>query len=144
MTMIWVFGIALIIILLIIVFIIYAIIDSTSSQIIVTVKDQFKKKDDDEDDRKKYLEKKQRQIEQFQKNIRASQNHQIIRYTETRVVDIKKPIGKWTKLVTMTQLQYISNVKKMMGEKFSNKLGFWQIKVKAQAMSQGREKGKGR
>ncbi len=70
--------------------------------------------------------------------------HQEVHFTESRIVDIHKPIGKWTKLVIMTQLQYISNIKKLMGTKFSNKLGTWQIKVRAQNTSQGRERGRGR
>ncbi len=144
MTILWVFGITVIVIFAIIILAVYIIIDATSTEVIITVKDKFKKKDEEEEDRKRYLEKKQRQIEQFQENIRAHNNNQVVHYEETKVVGIKEPIGKWTKLVTMTQLQYISNVKKLMGDKFSNKLGFWQMKVKAQGMSQGRERGRGK
>lgn len=139
----WIISI-IILVILVLLLLIVAIIDLVSHNIIVKIITRFSEKHDNDEDYKKYLEKKQRQIEQHRENIRESQNTQTIHYTETKVIEIQQPIGKWTKLVTMTQLQYINNVKKFMGDKFSNKLGFWQMKVRAKAASQGREKGRGR
>jgi len=61
-----------------------------------------------------------------------------------RIVGLQEPKGKWTKMVMKQNIGYISTLKNLMGNNFS-KMGFWQLKVKAQSLiSQAMQKGKGR
>ncbi len=142
----WIIAILLIFFVLIILTLVFFFSFSLSDLLELDIVSKFMKDDDNEDENRKYLEKKERQIEQHLENIRRNQKKPklTLNYEAGKIVDINKPLGKWTQLVTMTQLKYINNVKKLMGDKFSNKLGFWQIKVRAQSLSQGRVRGKGR
>ena len=95
--------------------------------------------EDDDELLKEYLRKKyQRIIDKEDERFRDYKLETV--KMETRIVDIHKPIGKWTRMIISQQLQYISNVKHLIGDKLS---GIWQIRVKAQAQSKGREHAKG-
>jgi hypothetical protein len=77
-----------------------------------------------------------RGIEIEEKNQTLEQNYNIVGFDQ--------PKGKWTKMILMQNLKYMTTLKHLMGNNLS-KLGIWQLKVKAQSLiSHGIHKGKGR
>ncbi|MFP3031367.1 MAG: hypothetical protein ACEY3M_09625, partial [Wolbachia sp.] len=61
---------------------------------------------------------------------------------DPEIVDIAKPVGKWTKMVMMgngLMQRFAQLIHREGGQK-----GFWELFVKAQASTQGKHKGKGR
>jgi hypothetical protein len=60
--------------------------------------------------------------------------------SETKIVDIVKPIGFWTSMILGQKLTYLVSSAKLMNDN-SNK-GFWISMVEAQERAQGRQKGR--
>ncbi len=98
----------------------------------------FAKEDSEIDDKKlleEYMKKKYRRIiENEEKLLKNYQMNNLV--VNSKIVGFQKPIGKWTRMVMNTQLEYLSNVKRMLGDQF-NKIGIWQMRVKAQAQFKG-------
>ena len=61
--------------------------------------------------------------------------------SETKIVDIVKPVGFWTSMILGQKLTYLVSSAKLMNDN-SNK-GFWISMVEAQEKAQGRQKGRG-
>jgi hypothetical protein len=60
---------------------------------------------------------------------------------EVQIVDIVKPVGKWTAAILGRELSYLVNSARIMNQK-SNK-GFWVSMIEAQQMAAGRQRGRG-
>ncbi|WP_250295896.1 hypothetical protein [Wolbachia endosymbiont of Oedothorax gibbosus] len=59
-----------------------------------------------------------------------------------KVVDIAKPVGKWTRMVILNDglMQRLAQLIQKEGDE----KGYWELFVKAQASTQGKYKGRGR
>lgn len=71
------------------------------------------------------------------------ENHDIQVYKENlKVVDIAKPVGKWTQMVILNDglMQRLTQLIQKEGDQ----KGFWELFVKAQSSTQGKYKGRGR
>ena len=90
-----------------------------------------------------YKEKKRRELEKHKEILRDNQKSEERVYQEDlEIVDIAKPVGKWTKMVMQNgelMLRLAQLIKSDGGKK-----GFWELFVRAQASTQGKYKGKGR
>jgi hypothetical protein len=60
---------------------------------------------------------------------------------EVQIVDIVKPVGKWTAAILGRELSYLVNSARIMNQK-SNK-GFWVSMIEAQQMAAGRQRSRG-
>ncbi len=60
---------------------------------------------------------------------------------EVKIVDIVKPVGKWTAAILGRELSYLVNSARIMNQK-SNK-GFWVSMIEAQQMAAGRQRSRG-
>ncbi|NSM56378.1 hypothetical protein HET73_01990 [Wolbachia endosymbiont of Atemnus politus] len=89
-----------------------------------------------------YQKDKQRELMKRQEMLRESQKDYMQYKEDLEIVDIAKPVGKWTKMVMMGNglMQRFAQLVKREG----SKKGFWELFVKAQASTQGKHKGKGR
>jgi hypothetical protein len=98
-----------------------------------------------EEDRKfneLYQKNKQKELMKHQEMLRESQKD-IQGYKEDpEIVDIAKPIGKWTKMVMLSG-GFMQRLAQLINRE-GGKKGFWELFVKAQASTQGKHKGKGR
>ncbi|MDD9331435.1 MAG: hypothetical protein PV340_02115 [Wolbachia sp.] len=97
-------------------------------------------------DNERYKEKKQKELIERQEMLREKQNQsgkiQQVYKEDLEIVDIAKPVGKWTKMFMlggelMKRLAQLINME-------GGKKGYWELRVKAQASTQGKYKGKGR
>ncbi|WP_264736412.1 hypothetical protein [Wolbachia endosymbiont (group A) of Rhinocyllus conicus] len=71
------------------------------------------------------------------------ENHDIQVYKENlKVVDIVKPVGKWTKMVILND-GLMQRLVQLIAEEGDEK-GYWELFVKAQASTQGKYKGRRR
>ncbi len=101
----------------------------------------------EEKERKKedelYKEKKRKELEKFQEILRENQKDNVKQVYEEdlEIVDIAKPLGKWTKMVM--QNSSLNLLAQLIRNK-DNKKGFWQLFIKSQASTQGKYKGRGR
>ncbi|MGL9717608.1 MAG: hypothetical protein ACR5K9_02765 [Wolbachia sp.] len=98
-----------------------------------------------EEDRKfnkLYQKNKQKELMKHQEMLREKQKDIQIYKEDPEIVDIAKPVGKWTKMVMMGGglMQRLAQLMKREGDK----KGFWELFVKAQASTKGKYKGKGR
>jgi len=59
-----------------------------------------------------------------------------------KVVDIAKPVGKWTQMVILND-GLMQRLAQLITEEGSEK-GYWELFVKAQSSTQGKYKGRGR
>ncbi|QOD38539.1 hypothetical protein [Candidatus Wolbachia massiliensis] len=89
-----------------------------------------------------YQKNKQKELLKQQETLRENQKDYVQYREDSEIVDIAKPIGKWTKMVMLSGgfMQRLAQL--MKGE--GGKKGFWELFVKAQASTQGKHKGKGR
>lgn len=89
-----------------------------------------------------YQKDKQRELIKRQEILRDGQKDIQIYKEDPEVVDIAKPIGKWTQMVMHSGglMQRLAQLVKREG----GKKGFWELFIKAQASIQGKHKGKGR
>lgn len=60
---------------------------------------------------------------------------------EVRIVDIVKPVGKWTQFIIGRELSYLVNSARVMNKK--SKKGFWVSMIEAQQIAAGRQRGRG-
>lgn len=95
-------------------------------------------------DNELYKEKKQKELIKRQETLRENQKSDDIRvYQEDlEIVDIAKPVGKWTQMVMlggglMKRLAQLINSE-------GGRKGYWELLVKAQGSTQGKYKGRGR
>jgi len=98
-----------------------------------------------EEDRKfneLYQKNKQKELMKHQEMLRENQKDYMQYKEDLEIVDITKPVGKWTKMVMLSGgfMQRLAQLIKREG----GKKGFWELFVKAQASTQGKHKGKGR
>lgn len=106
---------------------------------------EYKKKhkynDNFEEEHQEYQKEKFKKIKaQYYRGIEIeqdiNQNYNIVGFVE--------PKGRWTKMVIMRNLKYMTTLKDLVGNNFG-KMGIWQLKVKAQSLiSHGFHRGKGR
>lgn len=100
-------------------------------------------KEEWEEDRKfneLYQKNKQKELMKQQEILREKQKD--VQKEDPEIVDIAKPVGKWTKMVMMgngLMQRFAQLIHREGGQK-----GFWELFVKAQASTQGKHKGKGR
>ncbi|MDG7053034.1 MAG: hypothetical protein LKM45_04085 [Wolbachia endosymbiont of Alcedoecus sp.] len=89
-----------------------------------------------------YQKNKQREFIKHQEMLREKQKDIQVYKEDPEIVDIAKPVGKWTKMVMMGGglMQRLAQLMKREGDK----KGFWELFVKAQASTKGKYKGKGR
>lgn len=107
----------------------------------------FKKalKEDWEEDREYselYRAKKQKELLKRQEILHEKQKDIQVYKEDPEIVDIAKPVGKWTKMV-MRGNGLMQRFAQLIHRKGGQK-GFWELFVKAQASTQGKHKGKGR
>ena len=60
---------------------------------------------------------------------------------EVKIVDIVKPVGKWTAAILGRELSYLVNSARIMNQKSSK--GFWVSMIEAQQMAAGRQRSRG-
>lgn len=102
-------------------------------------------KEEWEEDRKfneLYQKNKQKELLKQQEMLREKQKDVQVYKEDPEIVDIAKPVGKWTKMVMMgngLMKRFAQLIHSEGGQK-----GFWELFVKAQASTQGKHKGKGR
>lgn len=99
-----------------------------------------------EEDRKNnelYKEKKYKELVKKQEILRKAQKDDMRVYKEDlEIVDIAKPVGKWTKMVMMGG-GLMQRLAQLIQREGGNK-GFWELFIKAQSSTKGKNKGKGR
>ncbi|WCR57752.1 hypothetical protein [Wolbachia endosymbiont of Ctenocephalides felis wCfeJ] len=89
-----------------------------------------------------YQKNKQREFIKHQEMLREKQKYIQVYKEDLEIVEIAKPVGKWTKMVMMGNglMQRLAQlIQREGGQK-----GFWELFVKAQASTRGKHKGKGR
>ncbi|WP_374698395.1 hypothetical protein [Wolbachia endosymbiont (group B) of Limnophora tigrina] len=102
-------------------------------------------KEEWEEDRKfneLYQKNKQKELMKHQEMLHEKQKDIQVYKEDPEIVDIAKPLGKWTKMVMMGNVlmqRFAQLIHREGGQK-----GFWELFVKAQASTQGKHKGKGR
>ncbi len=102
-------------------------------------------KEDWEEDREYnelYRAKKQKELLKRQEILHEKQKDIQVYKEDPEIVDIAKPVGKWTKMVMRgngLMQRFAQLIHREGGQK-----GFWELFVKAQASTQGKHKGKGR
>ncbi len=102
-------------------------------------------KEEWEEDRKfneLYQKNKQKELMKQQETLREKQKDVQVYKEDPEIVDIAKPVGKWTKMIMMgngLMQRFAQLIHREGGQK-----GFWELFVKAQASTQGKHKGKGR
>lgn len=102
-------------------------------------------KEEWEEDRKfneLYQKNKQKELMKHQEMLHEKQKDIQVYKEDPEIVDIAKPLGKWTKMVMMgngLMQRFAQLIHREGGQK-----GFWELFVKAQASTQGKHKGKGR
>ncbi|MCM1001035.1 MAG: hypothetical protein KTV72_01695 [Wolbachia endosymbiont of Melophagus ovinus] len=98
-----------------------------------------------EEDRKfneLYQKNKQKELMKHQEMLREKQKDIQVYKEDPEIVDIAKPVGKWTKMVMMgngLMQRFAQLIHREGGQK-----GFWELFIKAQASTKGKYKGKGR
>ncbi|MFP3035635.1 MAG: hypothetical protein ACEY3A_01120 [Wolbachia sp.] len=98
-----------------------------------------------EEDRKfneLYQKNKQKELMKHQEMLREKQKDIQVYKEDPEIVDIAKPVGKWTKMI-MSSGGFMKRLAQLINRE-SVKKGFWELFVKAQASTQGKHKGKGR
>lgn len=102
--------------------------------------------EEQEEDRKNnelYKEKKHKELAKKQEALREAQKDDMRVYKEDlEIVDIAKPVGKWTKMIMMGGglMQLLAQ---MIQREGGNK-GFWELFIKAQSSTKGKNKGRGK
>ncbi|WP_425385085.1 hypothetical protein [Wolbachia endosymbiont (group B) of Schoenobius gigantella] len=102
-------------------------------------------KEEWEEDRKfneLYQKNKQKELMKQQEILREKQKDVQVYKEDPEIVDIAKPVGKWTKMVMMgngLMQRFAQLIHREGGQK-----GFWELFVKSQASTQVKHKGKGR
>ncbi|AAW70605.1 Predicted protein [Wolbachia endosymbiont strain TRS of Brugia malayi] len=91
---------------------------------------------------KLYQKDKQRKLIKRQGILRESQNGIQVYKEDPEIVEIAKPIGKWTQMV-MQDGGLMQRLAQLM-KRESGRKGFWELFVEAQASTHGKHKGKGR
>ncbi|MDR2832067.1 MAG: hypothetical protein LBV62_04120 [Rickettsiales bacterium] len=89
-----------------------------------------------------YQENKQKELMKQQEILRENQKDVQVYKEDLEIVDIAKPVGKWTQMVMLgngLMQRFAQLIHREGGQK-----GFWELFVKAQASTKGKYKGKGR
>ncbi|MDG7052353.1 MAG: hypothetical protein LKM45_00465 [Wolbachia endosymbiont of Alcedoecus sp.] len=89
-----------------------------------------------------YQKNKQREFIKHQEMLREKQKDIQVYKEDPEIVDIAKPVGKWTKMVMICNglmQRFAQLIHREGGQK-----GFWELFIKAQASTKGKYKGKGR
>lgn len=124
-----------------------AIKEKVSKRKLHKKKDHYAKEDEELLREKEEFSAKKRRSSVAAANAK---NYQVIKskqqepeFERPQIVDVVKPVGKWTAMVLGQKLTYLVSSAKLMNENDSKK-GFWTSMVEAQARAAGRERGKGR
>lgn len=78
----------------------------------------------------------------YQENKLHLENQSQVYKENLEIVAIAKPVGKWTKMVILSD-GLMQRLAQLITEEGDEK-GYWQLFVKAQASTQGKYKGRGR
>ncbi|MES2678081.1 MAG: hypothetical protein V4612_07225 [Pseudomonadota bacterium] len=84
--------------------------------------------------------KKEVSRELVEKIISPEQEEEAQELSETKIVDLVKPVGFWTSVILGQKLTYLVSSAKLMND--NSKKGFWVSMVEAQERAQGRQKGR--
>ncbi|MCA4773813.1 hypothetical protein [Wolbachia endosymbiont of Mansonella perstans] len=98
-----------------------------------------------EEDRKfneLYQKNKQKELIKHQEMLHEKQKGIQVYKEDPEIVDIAKPVGKWTKMVMLSG-EFVQRLAQLINRE-GGKKGFWELFVKAQASTQDKHKGKGR
>ncbi|UPA54909.1 hypothetical protein MWH06_06610 [Wolbachia pipientis] len=93
--------------------------------------------------RRRYLRESEKKTEHiYQENKLHLENQSQVYKENLEIVAIAKPVGKWTKMVILSDglMQRLAQLIQKEGDE----KGYWQLFVKAQASTQGKYKGRGR
>lgn len=93
-------------------------------------------------DNERYKEKKQKELIKRQEILRENQKDIQVYQEDLEIVDIAKPVGKWTQMV-MLGGGLMKRLAQLINREGGQK-GYWELFMKAQASTQGKYKGKGR
>lgn len=93
------------------------------------------------EDSARFIQKENNQlVPKFEKILSEDQELENQELSETKIVDIVKPMGFWTSVILGQKLTYLVSSAKLMNE--NSKKGFWVSMVEAQERAQGRQKGR--
>ncbi|MGL9732785.1 MAG: hypothetical protein ACR5KW_02035 [Wolbachia sp.] len=98
-----------------------------------------------EEDRKfneLYQKNKQKGLIKHQEMMREKQKDIQIYKEDSEIVDIANPIGKWTKMIMLSD-GFMQRLAQLINREGGQK-GFWELFVKAQVSTKGKYKGRGR
>jgi N12 class adenine-specific DNA methylase len=99
--------------------------------------------EENQKDNERYKEKKQKELIKRQETLRENQKDDVQIYQEDlEVVDIAKPVGKWTQMVIFGG-GLMKRLAQLINREGGHK-GYWELFIKAQSSTQGKYKGKGR
>ncbi|WP_353276494.1 hypothetical protein [Wolbachia endosymbiont (group B) of Villa cingulata] len=89
-----------------------------------------------------YQKNKQKELMKQQEMLSEKQKDIQVYKEDLEIVDITKPLGKWTKMVMMGSglMKHFAQLIHREGDK----KGFWELFIKAQSSTKGKHKGKGR
>ncbi|MGL9725527.1 MAG: hypothetical protein ACR5KV_02170 [Wolbachia sp.] len=106
-------------------------------------KESLKKSEKKIENLMNYIKKnKQKELMKKQEILSDKQKAMQIYKEDLKIVDIAKPVGKWTKMVMMSS-GLIQRFAQLI-HKEGGKKGFWELFIKTQASTKGKHKGKGR
>ena len=101
------------------------------------------------EEEKKYKKKKKEELKRKLEEERYGslstniyENETSIYNEKSRIVGIRKPIGKWTQFIMSQKMNYLKNFQDLFHKRGGK--GFWQTLIHAQSKSNSFYKGKGR
>ncbi|MDF0607871.1 hypothetical protein HSX44_03190 [Wolbachia endosymbiont of Onchocerca gibsoni] len=89
-----------------------------------------------------YQKNKRKELMKRQEMLREKQKDIQVYNEDSKILDIVKPVGKWTKMVVIGSnlMQHFA----LLMHREGRQKGFWELFIKAQASTSEKHKGKGR
>ncbi len=89
-----------------------------------------------------YQKNKRKELMKRQEMLRKKQKDIQVYNEDSKILDIVKPVGKWTKMVVIGSnlMQHFA----LLMHREGRQKGFWELFIKAQASTSEKHKGKGR
>ncbi len=89
-----------------------------------------------------YQKNKRKELMKRQEMLRKKQKDIQVYNEDSKILDIVKPVGKWTKMVVIGSnlMQHFA----LLMHRESRQKGFWELFIKAQVSTSEKHKGKGR
>ncbi len=89
-----------------------------------------------------YQKNKRKELMKRQEMLREKQKDIQVYKEDSKILNIVKPVGKWTKMVVIgnSLMQHFA----LLMHKEGRQKGFWELFIKAQASTNGKHKGRGR